>query len=147
MTFWTPSSLHDGYDQRAGAVLALDVHRQSEAEGSGYDALRLAVRLGEGVAHHRHVARGTDDRPGDDVGEADALPGRLQLLASGVEHVDRNGAVAGGGGDGAALVHEAGEHGGGAADGPELGGGGGGGRSRSAVGGALGLTRGGRRRP
>src|ERR671916_1067592 len=120
MTFWTPSSLHDGYDQRAGAVLALDVHRQSEAEGSGYDALRLAVRLGEGVAHHGHVPGGTDDRPGDDVGEADALPGRLQLLAAGVEHVDGDGAEARGGGDGSALLHEPGQHGGGGAAGAEL---------------------------
>src|SRR5918998_5309702 len=108
MTFWTPSSLHDGYDQRAGAVLALDVHRQSEAEGSGYDALRLAVRLGEGVAHHGHVPGGTDDRPGDDVSEADALPGRLQLLAAGGGRARGGGGGTRGGGGGVALLPQTG---------------------------------------
>ena len=63
------------HDERARAVLALDVDRQPEADRAGHDALRLAVLLGERVAHHRHVARGLHDRPGDQVGEGE-LAGR-----------------------------------------------------------------------
>ena len=84
---------------------------------AGRHALRLAVLLGVGVAHHRHVARGLHDRPGDQVRERELLAGRLERLAAGVERVDRQGAEARGGRDRAALVHELHERGRGAADG------------------------------
>ena len=67
------------------------------------------------------LARGLHDRPGDQVGEAQLLAGALEVLAPGVEHVHRERAEAGGGGDRAALVHEARERGGRAADRPQLG--------------------------
>ena len=63
------------HDQRAGAVLALHVDGEAEADGRGGHALRLAVLLGVGVPHDRHVARGLDDRPGDQVRERQLLAG------------------------------------------------------------------------
>ena len=84
------------------------------------------------VAHHRHVARGLHHRPCDQVGEAELLAGRLEVLAPRVEHVDGEGAEAGGGRDRATLVHEAHERGGWAADGRDLGAGCGG-RRRIAI--------------
>jgi len=68
--------LEDRHDERAGAVLLLDVDREAERDRARVDALRLAVGLGIRVAHHRHVAPGLDDRPGDDVGEGELAAGR-----------------------------------------------------------------------
>ena len=83
----------------------------------GHDALRLAVVLREGVAHHRHVARGLHDRPGDQVGEGELLARRPSAPCGGASSASTGErAEARGGRDRAALVHEAGERGGRAAD-------------------------------
>ena len=109
------------HDQRARAVLALHVHGQPEAHALGDHALRLAVKLGVGVGHHRHVAGGLDDRPRDQVREGELLARVLEHAAARVELVHRQRAEAGGRGNRAALVHEAHERGRRAADRPDVG--------------------------
>ena len=111
----------DRHHERARAVLALHVHREAEAHAARRHALGLPVLLGVGVAHHRHVAGGLHDRPGDQVRERELLAGRLQLLATAVERVHRHRAEARGGRDRAALVHELHERRRGAADGLDVG--------------------------
>ena len=111
----------DRHHERARAVLALHVNREAEARAAGRHALGLPVLLGVGVAHHRHVAGGLDDRPGDQVREGELLAGRLELLAPAVERVHRHRAEARGGRDRAALVHELHERCRGAADGLDVG--------------------------
>ncbi len=108
------------HHERARAVLALHVHGEPEAHRARGHALRLAVLLGVGVAHHRHVVRGLHDRPGDQVRERELLAAGLELLATAVQHVHGQRPEARGRRDRAALVHELHERGRGPADGLDL---------------------------
>ena len=67
------------------------VHRQAQAHRAGGHAVGLAVHLGEGVRHHRHVVGGAHDRPGDQVGEGELLAGGLELGAVGPQRRRRAG--------------------------------------------------------
>ena len=84
---------------------------------AGHDALRLAVRPRRRSGPSPAVARAACT-----IAQAirwvkqSFLPAALSVLAPGVEHVDGEGAEAGGGGDRAALVHEAHQRGRRAAD-------------------------------
>ena len=63
----------DRHHQGAPAALLLDVDGDAEVDLAGVDDVRLAVDLGEGVGHHRHLlGRRARDRVGDQVGEGDA---------------------------------------------------------------------------
>ena len=75
------ASLITGTTSEREPSLRSHVHRQAEAHGAGRHAVGLAVHLGEGVRHHRHVVGGLDDRPGDQVGEGELLAGGLELRA------------------------------------------------------------------
>ena len=78
------------HHQRAGAVLALHVHGQAQRHPGRGHALRLAVGLGVGVAHHGQVLGGLDDRPGDQVGEGELAARVLQRAAAGVQRGHRD---------------------------------------------------------
>ena len=68
-------------EERARAVLLLDVDRDAEAHLVALDAVRLAVHLGVGVVQARERVERAEDRPRDEVGEAHlALPRRLAVL-------------------------------------------------------------------
>ena len=95
--------LDDRHDQRAAAVLLLDVHCEAESNRARIDAVRLAVDVLERVRHHREALGGLDDRVPDEVGEGDLLARRGQLgverLAAGVENGGRDVAERGRRGD------------------------------------------------
>ena len=69
------ASLMFGHEQRARAVLLLDVDRDPEPHLVALDAVRLAVDLGVGVVQARERVERAQDRPGHEVGEADLAPG------------------------------------------------------------------------
>ena len=104
----------DAGDHQAALALALDVDRDAEVDRGRLDDVRLAVDLLVVAGHHRPLLGGLDDRPGDQVGEADLHPALLehavQRLALGVEGVDREGAERGRRRDRAALLHRLGQH-------------------------------------
>ena len=101
----------DGHHQGAPAALLLDVDGDAEVDLAGVDDVRLAVDLGEGVGHDRHLlGRRARDRVGDQVREGDLLAGLLELLAAAVERGDGDRAERGRGRDRARLVHVAREH-------------------------------------
>ncbi len=95
--------------QRAGAVALLDVHREAEVDLPVAHAVGAAVEGGVVVGHHRLVGCGARDRVGDEVGERDLAPRRLELAPAGVEGGDGERAEARGGGDRERLLHVAGE--------------------------------------
>jgi hypothetical protein len=70
------------------------------------DTHRLPLELVEGVGHDRHLACRLDDRPCDEMGEGELLPGRLERSAALVEDPDRHCPEARRRGDRSALVHE-----------------------------------------
>ena len=104
-----PGVADDGDHQRARAVLLLHVHRQAQVHLAVLDPVRLAIDLGEVVAHHRHVVGRARDRVGDQVREGHLALGRLQLAPARVEHGDGERAEARGRGYRPRLLHVAGE--------------------------------------
>ena len=109
----------DARHHQAALPLALDVDGNPEVDRARLDDERLVVSLLEVARHHRPVLRRLDDRPGDQVREADLHPALgedpVERLALGVERVDRERPERGRGRYLPAVVHRLGERGRGAA--------------------------------
>ena len=104
-----PGAEDDRHHQRPRSVCLLDVDRDAEVHAVVPHAVGLVLDLEVVVAHDRHLFGRLRDRVGDQVGEGDPLPGRLELAAAGVEHRHRKRPEARGRRDRQRLAHVAGE--------------------------------------
>jgi hypothetical protein len=68
----------DAGDHQAPLPLAFDVDRDPEVDAGRLDHARLAVALLVDPPHHRPLLGCLDDRPGDQMGEADLHPPLLE---------------------------------------------------------------------
>ncbi len=104
-------ALDHRYHEASTAVLALHVHRETEAYTLRLDPVRRAIVHQEGVRHHRMALGRLHQGEGDEVGEGELLlaAGRLetgiQLAPAGLERRHREHPEGGGGRHREALVH------------------------------------------
>ncbi len=120
-------ALDRGHQQLPAAVGLGQVDGEAEVDVRGVDDRRLAVGLGVGGVHRRHVVQRADHGPADQVGEGDlAAAAARQVVVDDDPVVDeqlgRHGADAGRGGDGERGLHVGDDAGGGAAQHGRLGG-------------------------
>ena len=88
--------LDDRDHEAAGAILALDIHRQPEIHVLGNDLERVGAALEHAGSHHRELAAATHQRPRNQVrerkllGATGVLELRVEVGAARLEHPDRN---------------------------------------------------------